>query len=283
MKTGIAPCWLRHVSLLLQWLPRLAFLSGVSLSMIAPARAQSPDEPSYSELKALVLKLEKRVDQLEAAQKQAPSRQRRAPPAERPAPVTAGATSAQVHAAEQAAAKAQQAADQAQKAAAQAEQQARQAQDNAAAEVKAAFAPPPGKPGGSFKIPGTETVVRLYGFAKLNIIGDLTSQDQSDAIAGQSIPLFGTAAQRQGGTTQISARRSRFDAETWTPVNDTLGEFHTLMEMDFAGQNTSLTTQATSNSYTPRLRKFYADFGNPNGGWGAYCSVKKVRFIATTR
>jgi len=236
----------------------------LALSVIIPAHAQAPDEPSYNELKALVLKLEKRVDQLEAAQKHAPSTQQRA------APVAAGAASAQVQAAQQAAAKAQQAADQAQKAAAQAEQEALQAKDNAAAEVKAAFAPPPGKPGGSFKIPGTETVVRLYGFAKLNIIGDLTSQDQSDAITGQSLPLFGTAAQRQGGTTQISARRSRFDAETWTPIDDAFGEFHTLMEMDFAGQNTSLTTQSTANGFTPRLRKFYADFGKPNGGLGAF-------------
>jgi hypothetical protein len=52
-------------------------------------------------------------------------------------------------------------------------------------------------------------------------------------------------------------------------VNDTFGEFHSLFEMDFAGQNTSLTTQATASGYTPRLRKFYADFGKPVGGWGA--------------
>jgi hypothetical protein len=42
-----------------------------------------------------------------------------------------------------------------------------------------------------------------------------------------------------------------------------------LMEIDFAGQNTSLTTQATASGFTPRLRKFYADFGKPVGSWGA--------------
>jgi hypothetical protein len=81
--------------------------------------------------------------------------------------------------------------------------------------------------------------------------------------------LSNSAAQRTGGDTQASARRSRLGFKTWTPVNAEFGEFHTLIEMDFAGQNTSLTTQATSNSYTPRLRKAYADFGLPDGGCGA--------------
>jgi hypothetical protein len=111
--------------------------------------------------------------------------------------------------------------------------------------------------------------MRAYGFMKLNGSDDLTTFNPNDALSAQSIPLFGTSAQRQGGGTQMSARRSRFDLETWTPVNDAFGEFHSLLEIDFAGQNTSLTTQATTSGYTPRLRKAYADFGEPVGGWGA--------------
>jgi hypothetical protein len=236
------------------------------LLVTAPAKAQSIEE-----LKAMVLKLQERVDQLEAAQK---TKQPKAAPV--PAPVTArrqpvppGPSVLKIQAAEQAAEQAQQSAAEARQAADQAQQQAAQAKDNAAAEVKAALAPPPGKPGGSFRIPGTETVVRLYGFVKLNAMTDFTTQDQNDALSAQSIQLSGTPAQRQGGDTQMSARRSRLDLETWTPVNDAFGEFHSLMEIDFAGQNTSLTTQSTANGYTPRLRKFYADFGQANGGWGA--------------
>jgi hypothetical protein len=240
----------------------LAFSTALGLSVVAPAGAQSVDE-----LKAMVLKLQQRVEQLEANQQVAPQKARPAPA--RPAPVAQGPSPAQLKAAQQAAEQAQKSAAEAQQAAAQAQQNAAQAKDTAAAEVKAAYAPPPGKPGGSFRIPGTETVMRLYGFMKLNGSDDLTTFNPNDALSAQSIPLFGTAAQRQGGGSQMSARRSRFDLETWTPVNDTFGEFHSLFEIDFAGQNTSLTTQATTSGYTPRLRKFYADFGKPVGGWGA--------------
>ena len=239
----------------------IAFL----LSVIAPVRAQSVDE-----LKAMVLQLQKRVEQLEAKQTGRTPKARPAPLAKASPPAQTQAAQRAAEQAQQAAAQAQQAAVQAQQNAVQAKQEAVNAKETAAAEVKAAYAPPAGKPGGSFRIPGSDTVVRIYGFAKVNAIGDLTTRDVNDALTAQSIPLFGTAAQRQGGDTQISARRSRIDLETWTPVNDAFGEFHTLAEADFAGQNTSLTTQATSNSYTPRLRKFYADFGKPTGGWGAF-------------
>jgi hypothetical protein len=47
------------------------------------------------------------------------------------------------------------------------------------------------------------------------------------------------------------------------------GEFHSMMEIDFAGQNTNPNTQATASGFTPRLRRFYTDFGKPTGGWGA--------------
>jgi hypothetical protein len=235
----------------------------LGLLTAVPARAQSIEE-----LKAMVLKLQARVDQLEAGQKHEQPKTTRSAPIRREASVPAPSV-LKLQAAEQAAEQAKQSAAEARQAAEQAQQQAAQAKDTAAAEVKAAYAPPPGKPGGSFRIPGTETVVRLYGFVKLNAMTDFNTQDQSDALSAQSIQLSGTAAQRQGGDTQMSARRSRLDLETWTPVNEAFGEFHSLMEIDFAGQNTSLTTQATTNGYTPRLRKFYADFGKAKGGWGA--------------
>jgi len=218
---------------------------------------------SLEEMKAELKALQKRIEQLEAAQ--------RRHPAERAAPVAQrGPSAAETRAAQQAAEQARAAAAQAQQAAIQAQQEAAEAKKKAAAEVKAAYAPPPGKPGLSFRIPGTETTVRPYGFVKLNGSTDLTTQDRNDALTAQSIQLLNTPAQQIGGDTQFSARRSRIGIETWTPVNQTFGEFHTLIEMDFAGQNTSLTTQSTSSSYTPRLRKAYADFGQPTGGWGAF-------------
>ena len=168
-----------------------------------PRGAQSVDE-----LKAMVLKLQQRVEQLEANQRVMPQPEKARPAPARPTSVAQGPSPAQLKAA-------QQAAEQAQKSAAEAQQ----------------------KPGGSFRIHGTETVMRAYGFMKLNGSEDLTTFNPSDALSAQSIPLFGTAAQRQGGGSQMSARRSRLDLETWTLVNDTYGDFHTLLEIDFAGQN----------------------------------------------
>jgi len=122
---------------------------------------------------------------------------------------------------------------------------------------------------GSFRVPGTDTSVRLYGFAKLNAFGDLGPRNRSDSISGQSIPLErGAAGARTGGDFQASARRSRLGIETRTPF-DGLGEVRTQVEFDFAGQNTDLTTQATSNAYTPRLRQAFAEFGQFGAdGWG---------------
>jgi hypothetical protein len=248
-------------------LVRTALLASAVLAGIVPLSAMPARAQSLEEMKAQLQALQRRIEQLEAQQKRAVHAPRPAPPATvaRSAP----ASTAQVAAARRAAEQAQQAAAEAQQSVAQARQQAAQAKETAAAEVKAAYAPPPGKPAGTFRIPGTEVAVRIYGFAKANGIWDLTTQDRNDTLTAQSIQLFGTAAQRTGGDAQVSARRSRIGFETWTPINDTFGEFHSLVEMDFAGQNNSLTTQATSNSYTPRLRKAYVDFGKATGGWGS--------------
>jgi hypothetical protein len=123
---------------------------------------------------------------------------------------------------------------------------------------------------GSFRVPGTDTSVRLYGFAKLNMSGDLGPRNRSDVITGQSIPLSrGANGARTPGDFQASGRRSRLGIETRTPFGAEFGEVRTQVEFDFAGQTNDLTTQATSNAYTPRLRLAFAEFGQfQDGGWG---------------
>ena len=118
----------------------LALSTALGLSIVAPANAQSVDE-----LKAMVLKLQQRVEQLEANQQVAPQKARPAPA--RPAPVAQGPSPAQLKAAQQAAEQAQKSAAEAQQAAAQAQQNAEQAKDTAAAEVKAAYRAAPGQTG----------------------------------------------------------------------------------------------------------------------------------------
>lgn len=137
---------------------------------------------------------------------------------------------------------------------------------------------------GSFRIPGTGTSVRLYGFVKLNMSGDLGPRYRADAISGQSIPLGrGAAGARSDGDFQANARRSRLGIETRTPFGEAFGEVRTQVEIDFAGQNTDLTTQGTSNSHTPRLRQAFAEFGQfGEDGWGTVLVGQSNSLFAET-
>lgn len=260
-----------------QGLRLIAMTTVFGLMAGPPAKAQSVEELK-AELKGLQQHLttelkgvQRRIDQLEAQQKRTSGEvHREANQAQAPR----GPSAPQVQRAEKAADRAQAAAAKAQQTVEQAQQQAaQQAQAikaDAVSETLSEFAPPPGRPSGLVvRIPRVDTTVRLYGFAKMNASTDLTTQDRGDTITPQSFQLFNTAAHRQGGGTQFSARRSRIGMETWTPVGE-IGDFHTQFEMDFFGQNVNLTTQASNSSFTPRLRLAYADLGRARGGWGNF-------------
>ena len=64
-------------------------------------------------------------------------------------------------------------------------------------------------PGMSIRIPGTDTQVRLYGFAKLSGYYDLNGRNQTDAPTPQTIPLNDSPADMQGGDFGMTARFSR--------------------------------------------------------------------------
>ncbi len=111
----------------------------------------------------------------------------------------------------------------------------------------------------SWRIPGTETSVRLYGFGKVNIYGGLNVRDRGDAPSVQSIPLAGSAADLQGGDISFTARRSRIGFETQTPSD--WGPVFTRIEFDFAGDQPSASGAATSSGYMPRLRHAFVEVG----------------------
>ncbi|WP_170985178.1 DcaP family trimeric outer membrane transporter [Roseomonas sp. AR75] len=111
----------------------------------------------------------------------------------------------------------------------------------------------------SWRIPGTDTSVRLYGFVKANLFSDLDMVNRSDAPSVQGIPLIGSAATQQSGDTQFSARRSRIGFDTSTPTG--LGPATTKIEFDFAGDQPSPSGAATSSGYMPRLRQAYVQLG----------------------
>ncbi|WP_431282501.1 DcaP family trimeric outer membrane transporter [Humitalea sp. 24SJ18S-53] len=111
----------------------------------------------------------------------------------------------------------------------------------------------------SWRIPGTETSVRLYGFIKANMYGDIDVLNRSDAPSVQGIPLAGSAADQRSGDLSFSARRSRIGFDTQTPTP--WGPLTTKLEMDFAGDQPSPSGAATSSGYMPRLRQAYVEVG----------------------
>ncbi len=258
---------------------RVLLLAGCAASLLAavPARAQSVED-----LKAQLNLLQRRIEQLEqeqrraarrdAEQRQTARRSQAQPPVAAAAPGTAPSQQAQGLSRPPTATgpvESQQAQGLAQTTN-QAPPQVASALPVQAEQNNDPLAQWRGSFPGSFRVPGTDTSVRLYGFAKLNMSGDFGPRNRSDTTTGSSIPLsHGANGARSEGDFQASGRRSRIGIETRTPFSEAFGEIRTQIEMDFAGQNTDLTTQATSNAYTPRLRQAFAEFGQfQPGGWG---------------
>lgn len=109
-------------------------------------------------------------------------------------------------------------------------------------------------PGIAFRVPGTETQVRLYGWAKLTAWTDANGRNQTDAPLPGGIPLTGSAADRQGGDFGMTARFSRFGVDTRTLT--AWGTLETRLEGDFGGGS------PTSSNAVFRLRQAWAELGD---------------------
>jgi hypothetical protein len=109
-------------------------------------------------------------------------------------------------------------------------------------------------PGVAIRIPGTDTQVRLYGFAKLSSYYDVSGRNQTDAPPAQTIPLNNSAADAQGGEFGMTARFSRFGLDTRTLTD--WGTLETRVEGDFGGG------QPTSTNAVFRLRQAWAELGD---------------------
>ncbi len=180
-----------------------ALLSGLLLSLALPA--QAADE--VSELKAMMKKMQERLDQLEKNQSGAVSD-------------TAGATGKKTRYVEE------------------------------------------GEIPGSFRMPGSDTSVKIYGHATMHATRDtLARTSYANTGWGGSLflqPLNGTAAASRSGQTFMTARGSRFGLLTQTPT-EALGPIMTKIEADFDGSQTSWGGETQSNL---RLREAYVKVGN---------------------
>ncbi|RDS86371.1 DcaP family trimeric outer membrane transporter [Dyella psychrodurans] len=122
---------------------------------------------------------------------------------------------------------------------------------------------PPTDPGlkGFVQIPGTETVIKLDGYAKLDTIYDIHSIGTPDFFATSAIPV--PAPHDNNGNFNMQARQTRFSLDIRRPaVFDESMRFY--VETDLYGGG--------NGSYGFRLRQAYGQLGNTYAGfgWSAY-------------
>jgi len=102
---------------------------------------------------------------------------------------------------------------------------------------------------GFFVLPGTQTMLRINGNLKTDIMFDPRPAGLPDSFIPSTIPI------PQGSSTNnfnASIRESRFSADFRIPVSN-IGTARTFIQFDFFGAN---------GATTPRLRHFYAQLAN---------------------
>lgn len=114
---------------------------------------------------------------------------------------------------------------------------------------------PPNDPAlrGFIAIPGTETMIRIGGYAKVDMIWDPAFVGNRDEFAVPSIS-FGRTDRRRA---TVNARATRFSLELRRP--STLGNLRFYVENDFYGDG---------SSYGFHLNHAYGQVGNTYGGFG---------------
>jgi len=137
---------------------------------------------------------------------------------------------------------------------------------------------------GSFRLPGSETSLRIYGFAELNAVhetkGDNSNNDYS--TFAPYAPINGSTTRK--GVSYLTARTSRFGIEASTPT--AYGPLGVKVEGDFNneprtgnaavnGTIGNIYTQQATNSYNFRLRHAYGQFGGLLVGqtWSTFMDV----------
>jgi len=116
---------------------------------------------------------------------------------------------------------------------------------------------------GSFKLPDSNTSIKLGGYVKFDAIYSNITQGV-DAVANQetvdtAIPVGpnGTPASAKTGELSLHARQTRLFLGTSTPTN--LGNMTTYIEGDFFGTDGN---ESTANSSGFRIRHAYGTLGN---------------------
>jgi hypothetical protein len=111
---------------------------------------------------------------------------------------------------------------------------------------------------GSFLVPGTNTSIKIGGFAKGVYIYDMSAMN-GDTVAPTAVPVNnGDAAHTMHGATRLHARQSNFNFDVRTPT--AYGELDTFILVDFFGQQAT-TGFGQGNTQNARLVLAYGTLG----------------------
>jgi len=116
---------------------------------------------------------------------------------------------------------------------------------------------------GSFKLPGTDTSVRIQGYINADFIYDIGNRPTSrggDIASTHTAILEGTPEYNNRGDARLGARNSRFSIATFTPTD--LGRLRTVIEADFNGPPNEKASRATTGRTAFGLRHAYGELGN---------------------
>lgn len=156
-------------------------------------------------------------------------------------------------------------------------------------EVKQGDAVVKGDIPGSFRIPGTEVSLRLYGFAELNWVHAFNNDnaDMDYSTFAPYLPLEDSEEAERGGRDYFTARQSRIGLEAGMPTK--YGVMSVKLEGDFNneprrgnssvyGTGANIVTQLATNSYGFRLRHAYGKFGGLLIGqtWSTFMDVDNL-------
>lgn len=117
---------------------------------------------------------------------------------------------------------------------------------------------------GSFKLPGSNTSIRLGGYVKADVVysSPLSGvNSQADLLLVPSTIPVGAAADAATDGLKFGARQTRLNLLTSTPTS--WGAFTTFIEGDFYGADGN---EVVSNSNGPRLRHAYGTLGSFGAG-----------------
>ena len=130
---------------------------------------------------------------------------------------------------------------------------------------------------GEFTIPGTNSTIKIYGFARLDTtidIGGRADYENADwATILPSVPADNVGAARRPQI-YMTPRASRLGFETVSPVSKKYGPLVVKVEGDFLGSN-SFQTESYTNSTLFRIRHAYGTFAGLLAGqfWSTFLDL----------